>query len=159
MKDCDIRLINATKIVIKGNPDNSFSVSDPDAVIDNTGRNADIRSKASEITIGLPTDGVEHIEVSCGDCEISVKDLTFEQFELDCDGNMKIDLGKISGRFEVNLSNASITVSVPSDLSFTTDTAGRDVEIAFGEGITPVEDSETCIELNGRNSRMFIDRA
>lgn len=153
MKDYDIKIEGATKITVYGTNDDT--VLFPASAKIDTDRNkfdVDVEGVA-EVRIGIPC-ACEKLEIACGNATLTVRDLTFEDLEIDGKGDLKIAVSNIRGAVQINLLKGTAALTVPEDYSFRTFNKGRGCRI--DNSIAEDPSSENSIELNGKDSVLTI---
>ena len=153
MTDFDIKVKNANVIRVFGTEDETM-VFPSAAKIDTSRSNCDVVIDGlSEVKIGLPKNS-EEIELACAGAAIFISDLSFESFEIDGKGDLKIDAEDIEGSLEINLVSGSAELTVPSGFSFRAKNAGKNCII--DSEADDVIDSTNTVELNGKDSKLTI---
>jgi len=153
MKDYDINVKGSCKVELFGTGDDTIVV--PSSVkLDSDRNKADIEIRdVKTAKIGIP-EGSEKIELACKDSDVSVKDLVFEQLEIDGKGNISVEVVNIVGSLEINMVNGQAQLKVPEGFRFRYELKGRNNCINC---TLPCDDqAETVVEFNGSNSVLNI---
>ena len=153
MKDYDIKIKNASEVLLYGT-DNDTIVVPSQVKFDSDRDQADIDIKGIEkVVIGIPSEA-GHIELFIEDVSLTVRDISFERMEIDGSGKVQISLENSNGCIDVNLVSGEAEMNVSPDYSFTTRTEGKNNVIDCQASADP--SSKNVVELNGRNSRLTI---
>ena len=155
MKDFDIVVKGGCEITVNGAdgyiriPENTkidVARGKADLTIDS----ADCGDKA---VIEVPTKS-EHIEIKCDPTKINIKNISFDEFEIDSKGDVEVDAEGINGALSINLIDSTATVTVPEDFRFNIRNKGKNNTVTFSGAV--YIDASNVIEINGKNSELKI---
>ncbi len=153
MKDFDIHVKGTGKVTLFGT-DNGTITAPVESRIDSDKYNCDIDVNTNEdIIIGVPSD-TKHIEIAIADTSLIIKDLDFDNLEIDAKGSVKIKAVNISGKLDINLSDSVADLSLPEGFTFRTVTEGKNNRL--NNSRTESASAANIIELNGKNSVLNI---
>ena len=153
MVDYDIKIREAGKITLYGTADNTIVVPS-NVKFDTDRRKADIEVDSNAVVkVGIP-DKAEKVELEAKNAEVVLKDLTFENLEMDCKGTMVIDVENISGSLEINLVGGEAVLKVPQGFAFRVVNKGRSTTVDCG--VETDDGAENIVEFNGKDSSLKI---
>lgn len=153
MVDYDIKVREAGRITLYGTADNTIVVPS-NVKFDTDRRKADIEVDSNAVVrVGIP-DKAEKVELEAKNAEVVLKDLTFENLEMDCKGTMVIDVENISGSLEINLVSGEAVLKVPQGFAFRVVNMGRSTTVDCG--VETDDSAENIVEFNGKDSSLKI---
>ena len=153
MVDYDIKIREAGKITLYGTADNTIVVPS-NVKFDTDRRKADIEIDSNiAAKVGIP-DKAEKVELEAKNAEVYLKDLTFENLEMDCKGTMVIDVLNIAGSLEINMVGGEAVLRVPADFSFRVVNKGRSTTVDCS--VATDDSAENIVEFNGKDSSLKI---
>ena len=153
MTDFDIKVKNAKQVKIYGTTDRTVVLPENVKVDANRGKFDISVESVSSVEIGIPMESGK-VELACGEASIDIRDLKFEEFEIDGSDDLSIEASGIEGSLEINLIGSAAELRVPSGYAFRAKNAGRGCRIEGDFAETP--DSGNVIELNGKDSTLTI---
>jgi len=153
MKDYDIKIKGGCEVTLYGTSDNTIVVPS-DVKLDADGNRADIEVSSGEpVKIGIPAQA-EKVELEMKESKLFVKDLAFEQLEIDGKGTVVVDVENVTGSIEINMVGGNAVIKVPADYSFKAENRGRGTEIE--NELSSDDSASNRIELNGKDSVLKI---
>lgn len=132
-----------------------------------------ISKKELSIFINLPSHYMNHVECNVHSELVEVKSLHCDDIELDIrapyivledvsghieiDGHldMTIECNQLEGKLDINSVNSTSILSIPQETVFKTISRGIGTNIQY-ENVTPQEEANNIIELNGIKSELII---
>ena len=155
MKDFDI--------VVKGNLELSVNGADgyiriPENVKMDVARDrADLTLDAADCNgkalIEVPVNS-EHIEIKCEGSKIDIRNISFDEFEIDSKGDVEVNIEDIRGELSINLIDATATVTVKPETRFNVVNKGKGNTVTYAGAA--YNDADLTIEINGKNSELKI---
>ena len=120
-----------------------------------------------KVECAVNAETVEIHSLECDSIELDVKtsNILLENvvgtIEINCDLDMNILCGSLSGAVEINQISATSKICVPEGLQFTAVTKGIRTRTSYEKGGKPVDafdipDADNIIEFNGLNSELVI---
>ena len=153
MMDYDIKIKKASEVTLYGTCDDTIVV--PSTVkFDTDRRKADIEiDDETPVKVGMPNIA-EKIELEVKDSTVILKDLSYEDLEIDGKGNIVIDAENITGSLQINLVGGEAILRLPSGYRFQAVNKGRSTTIE--NGLTSDPDATDIVEFNGKDSVLKI---
>lgn len=98
MTDFDIKVKNVKQVKIYGTTDRTVVLPENAKVDANRGKFDISVESVSSVEIGIPMESGK-VELACGEASIDIRDLKFEEFEIDGNDDLSIEASGIEGDF------------------------------------------------------------
>ena len=155
MKDFDIVVKGNLALTVNG-ADGYIRIPEKtklDVARDRADLTLDAADCGSEALIEVPTNS-EHIEIKCDSSRIDIRNISFDEFEIDSKGDVDVNIEAIKGELSINLIDSTATVTVPAEMRFNVVNKGKCNTVTYA-GAT-YNDADLTIEINGKNSELRI---